>query len=101
MRIRTLLYYFIVVAVSGSIGFYMGKDKEKSPSFPDPVRVIVARKNIPAIEPITVEMLSVRKIRKDYVHANSIYSNESDLLVGKELRWPTRAGSPILWHDLR
>jgi len=67
----------------------------------EPVRVVVASRNIPANVPIQMDMIAARGVPKKFVHANSIYPEESDLLIGRELIYPVRAGDPILWMDFK
>ena len=67
----------------------------------EPIRVVVARQNVPANDPITVEMIAARPVPKKFAHANSIYPEEVDLIVGRELLYPVRAGDPILWMDFK
>jgi len=67
----------------------------------EPVRVVVASRNIPANLPIKMDMIAARGVPKKFVHANSIYPEESDLLIGRELMYPVRAGDPILWMDFK
>ena len=35
------------------------------------------------------------------MHANAIYPEELDLIVGRELLYPVRAGDPVLWMDFK
>jgi pilus assembly protein CpaB len=67
----------------------------------EPVRIVVARRNIPANEPLEVEWVAARPVPKKFVHANAIYPEEVDLIIGRELVYPTRAGDPILWMDFK
>lgn len=67
----------------------------------EPVRIVVCRQNVPADSPITVDMVAARPVPKKFVHANAIYPEEVDLIVGRELMYPVRAGDPILWMDLK
>jgi pilus assembly protein CpaB len=67
----------------------------------EPVRIVVARRNIPANEPLEVEWVAARPVPKKFVHANAIYPEEVDLIIGRELVYPVRAGDPILWMDFK
>ncbi len=67
----------------------------------EPVRVVVARQNIPSNEPLTVGMVASRPVPRKFVHANAIYPEEVDLLMNRELLYPVRAGDPILWMDFK
>jgi pilus assembly protein CpaB len=67
----------------------------------EPVRVVVARRNIPANEPLEVEWVAARPVPKKFVHANAIYPEEVDLIIGRELVYPVRSGDPILWMDFK
>ena len=67
----------------------------------EPVRVVVARRNIPSNEPLEVEWVAARPVPKKFVHANAIYPEEVDLVIGRELVYPVRAGDPILWMDFK
>jgi len=61
----------------------------------------VAAQRIQADVPIRVETLAARPVPRKFVHANSIYPEEVDLLIGRELLYPVRAGDPILWMDFK
>jgi len=80
---------------------YITGEKKKMEKGMEPVRVVVAGQRIQADAPITVEMLAARPVPKKFVHANSIYPEEADLLIGRELMYPVRAGDPILWMDFK
>lgn len=67
----------------------------------EPVRIVVARRNIPANEPLEVEWVAARAVPKKFVHANAIYPEEVDLIISRELVYPIRAGDPILWMDFK
>lgn len=67
----------------------------------EPVRVVVARQNIPSSEPLTIEMVASRQVPRKFVHGNAIYPEEADLIVGRELLYPVRRGDPILWMDFK
>ena len=67
----------------------------------EPVRIVVARRNIPANEPLEVEWVAARPVPKKFVHANAIYPEEVDLIISRELVYPVRAGDPILWMDFK
>ena len=67
----------------------------------EPVRIVVARRNIPANEPLEVEWVAARPVPQKFVHANAIYPEEVDLIIGRELVYPVRAGDPILWMDFK
>jgi pilus assembly protein CpaB len=67
----------------------------------EPVRIVVARRNIPSNEPLEVEWVAARPVPKKFVHANAIYPEEVDLVIGRELVYPVRAGDPILWMDFK
>jgi len=67
----------------------------------EPVRVVVARRNIPSNEPLEVEWVAARPVPKKFVHANAIYPEEVDMVIGRELVYPVRAGDPILWMDFK
>ena len=67
----------------------------------EPVRIVVARRNIPANEPLEVEWVAARAVPKKFVHANAIYPEEVDLIISRELVYPVRAGDPILWMDFK
>jgi pilus assembly protein CpaB len=67
----------------------------------EPVRIVVARRNIPANEPLEVEWVAARPVPKKFVHANAIYPEEVDLIISRELVYPIRAGDPILWMDFK
>ncbi len=80
---------------------YLTSEKVSLTKGLEPVRVVVASRNIPASVPIKIEMIAARGVPKKFVHANSIYPEESDLLLGRELMYPVRAGDPILWMDFK
>jgi pilus assembly protein CpaB len=80
---------------------YLSGEKVSMTQGLEPVRVVVASKNIPANVPITMEMVASRGVPKKFVHANAIYPEEGDLLIGRELLYPVRAGDPILWMDFK
>jgi pilus assembly protein CpaB len=67
----------------------------------EPVRIVVARQNVPADTPITIDMVASRPVPKKFLHANAIYPEEVDLIVGRELLYPVRSGDPILWMDFK
>jgi len=80
---------------------YISGEKVSMTRAMEPVRVVVASRNIPANMPITKDMIAARGIPKKFVHAKSIYPEEGDLLAGRELMYPVRAGDPILWMDFK
>ncbi|MEW6441501.1 MAG: Flp pilus assembly protein CpaB [bacterium] len=67
----------------------------------EPVRIVVARQNVSADTPISMDMLATRPVPKNFVHANAIYPEEVDLIMGRELLYPVRSGDPILWMDFK
>ncbi len=80
---------------------YITGEKKAMQKGLEPVRVVVARRNIPANEPLEVEWVAARPVPKKFVHANAIYPEEVDLIIGRELVYPVRAGDPILWMDFK
>jgi len=80
---------------------YLAGEKRTITKGLEPVRVVVAARNIPANVPLTKEMMAARGVPKKFVHANSIYPEEGNLLLGRELLYPVRAGDPILWMDFK
>ncbi len=80
---------------------YMAVEQKAMTRDLEPVRIVVARQNVPASTPITMDMVAARPVPKKFVHANAIYPEEVDLIVGRELLYPVRAGDPILWMDLK
>ncbi len=80
---------------------YISGEKKSMKKGLEPVRIVVARRNIPANEPLQVEWVAARPVPKKFVHANAIYPEEVDLIIGRELLYPVRAGDPILWMDFK
>ena len=80
---------------------YITGEKKAMKKGLEPVRIVVARRNIPANEPLEVEWVAARPVPKKFVHANAIYPEEVDLIIGRELVYPVRAGDPILWMDFK
>ena len=80
---------------------YITGEKKAMKKGLEPVRIVVARRNIPANEPLEVEWVAARPVPKKFVHANAIYPEEVDLIIGRELVYPIRAGDPILWMDFK
>jgi len=80
---------------------YITGEKQAMNKGLEPVRIVVARRNIPANEPLEVEWVAARPVPKKFVHANAIYPEEVDLIIGRELIYPIRAGDPILWMDFK
>jgi pilus assembly protein CpaB len=80
---------------------YITGEKQAMKKGLEPVRIVVARRNIPANEPLEVEWVAARPVPKKFVHANSIYPEEVDLIISRELVYPIRAGDPILWMDFK
>ena len=80
---------------------YITGEKEAMKKGLEPVRIVVARRNIPANEPLEVEWVAARPVPKKFVHANAIYPEEVDLIISRELVYPVRAGDPILWMDFK
>jgi len=80
---------------------YITGEKQAMKKGLEPVRIVVARRNIPANEPLEVEWVAARPVPKKFVHANAIYPEEVDLIIGRELVYPIRAGDPILWMDFK
>jgi pilus assembly protein CpaB len=80
---------------------YITGEKQAMKKGLEPVRIVVARRNIPANEPLEVEWVAARPVPKKFVHANAIYPEEVDLIIGRELVYPVRAGDPILWMDFK
>lgn len=88
------------VAVIMVRGYISGEKKSMKKGL-EPVRVVVAGRNISANDPITASMIATRDVPKKFVHANSVYPEEVDILVGRELLYPVRAGDPVLWMDFK
>ena len=80
---------------------YITGEKQAMKKGLEPVRIVVARRNIPANEPLEVEWVAARPVPKKFVHANAIYPEEVDLIISRELVYPIRAGDPILWMDFK
>ncbi len=80
---------------------YITGEKQAMKKDLEPVRIVVARRNIPANEPLEVEWVAARAVPKKFVHANAIYPEEVDLIISRELVYPIRAGDPILWMDFK
>jgi len=80
---------------------YITGEKKAMKKGLEPVRIVVARRNIPANEPLEVEWVAARPVPKKFVHANAIYPEEVDLIISRELVYPVRAGDPILWMDFK
>ena len=80
---------------------YISGEKRAMQRGLEPVRIVVARQNIPANEPLTVNMVASRPVPRKFVHANAIYPEEVDLLVNRELLYPVRSGDPIFWMDFK
>ena len=80
---------------------YITGEKKAMKKGLEPVRIVVARRNIPANEPLEVEWVAARPVPKKFVHANAIYPEEVDLIISRELVYPIRAGDPILWMDFK
>jgi len=80
---------------------YITGEKKAMKKGLEPVRIVVARRNIPANEPLEVEWVAARPVPRKFVHANAIYPEEVDLTIGRELVYPVRAGDPILWMDFK
>lgn len=80
---------------------YITGEKKAMKKGLEPVRIVVARRNIAANEPLEVEWVAARPVPKKFVHANAIYPEEVDLIIGRELVYPVRAGDPILWMDFK
>lgn len=80
---------------------YITGEKQAMKKDLEPVRIVVARRNIPANEPLEVEWVAARAVPKKFVHANAIYPEEVDLIISRELVYPVRAGDPILWMDFK
>jgi pilus assembly protein CpaB len=80
---------------------YITGEKKAMKKGLEPVRIVVARRNIPANEPLEVEWVAARAVPKKFVHANAIYPEEVDLIISRELVYPIRAGDPILWMDFK
>ena len=103
--IRPTLPLLLSVALAAAavimVRNYIAGEKKSMQKGLEPVRVVVANKSIPASQPIAVDMVAARAVPKKYVHANSIYPEEVDLIVGRELLYPVRAGDPILWMDFK
>lgn len=80
---------------------YISGEKASLTQAMDPVAVVVAQRNIEANVPISMDMIAARGVPRQFVHAKSIYPEESRLLVGRELIYPVRAGDPLLWMDFK
>ncbi len=80
---------------------YITGEKKAMKKGLEPVRIVVARRNIPANEPLEVEWVAARPVPTKFVHANAIYPEEVDLIISRELVYPVRAGDPILWMDFK
>ena len=55
---------------------YITGEKKAMKKGLEPVRVVVARRNIPANEPLEVEWVAARPVPRKFVHANAIYPEE-------------------------
>jgi hypothetical protein len=97
-----LTVFFIALLISGIMARkYITAKRQELRDNLNPVQVVVAGKDIQPDEPISKDMITTRFIPKKYVHGNSIYPEESELLLGKELWVAVRTGEPIHWKDFK
>jgi pilus assembly protein CpaB len=97
------LFLSILLGAAGvfMVKNYLSAEKKALNLGLEPVRIVVAKRNIPANEPLTLDMVAARPIPKKFVHANAIYPEEAESTIGRELLYPVREGDPILWMDFK
>ena len=98
---KTAFIAATAAAIAGAVLLFLYQQRfEEEVSGGPPVRVLVARRDIPLGTPVTEQMLGVQNLPQSYVEGRHIRANEAKRIVGVRVSSGVRANESILWTDL-
>ncbi len=64
------------------------------------VKVIVAKRDLPAMTELMIEDLALNNVFKSSVGRNAFYEEDLESLLGKKLKYPVKREDPLLWSQV-
>ncbi len=79
---------------------YLRKERDALYEGAVKVKVIVAKRNLPAMTELMIEDLALNDVFKSSVGRNAFYEEDLDSLLGKKLKYPVKHLDPLLWSQV-
>lgn len=76
------------------------RSKEKEIFGGSYVEVLVISQDVSRETPITEKLLSIKKFPAAFVHPNTIYPQNKEIILGQPARYNLQKGQPLLWSDI-
>jgi len=99
MKAKTIL---IVSVLAGLLAFwlthrYLAGERDRLQAGVQRVKVIVAQSDLPAGATLRAEDLALKSVDRGAVGGQAVLPEETDLILGKKLRFGLRRFDPLLW----
>ena len=98
-RRRILLAGAMGLVAAGLLFVYI-RNKEKEIFGGSFVEVLVASQDISRDTPIIENFLSIKKFPVAFVHPNTIFPQNKEIILGQPARYNIQKGQPLLWSDI-
>lgn len=79
---------------------YLHGERERLGLFASQVKVIVPKRDLPAMTVLTIDDLALREEFKSAVGKNAFFEDDLDSVLGKRLMFPVRRGDILLWSQV-
>ncbi|VGO17103.1 hypothetical protein PDESU_05698 [Pontiella desulfatans] len=102
MKNKLIMAVAILVAVLAFLmnWNYLRKERDALYEGAVKVKVIVAKRDLPAMTMLAIEDLALREEFKSAVGRNAFYEDDLDALLGKKLLYPVKRSDPLLWSQV-
>jgi pilus assembly protein CpaB len=102
MKNKLILVIALLLAVLAFVlnWRYLTKQREDLLKGHQLVKVIVAKRDMPAATVLTIDDLALNDVFKSAVGQNVFYQEDLNSLLGKKLLYPVRRLDPVLWSQV-